>query len=403
MEQTDAELVALARAGNRDAFGILIERYTRMVTRLASRIIADDVIAREMAHEAMVQAYLSLDHLRDAARFKSWLYGITLNVCHSYLRERQADAVSLESLPGEMHDSGFDQTSLLDGAIDPQAITEERELRLHVLQAVQRLSPKERIVTLLFYYEQLTLQEIAGRLSLSVTAVKGRLHRARKQLRIQLASWYDVLPQERRRYRRMKRATIESVREHPDTQQHIVLLKVEGDRELVIWIGRPEAWAIAAGLANFASPRPMTAQLMVNLLQATGSVLEEVRIAALKDEVFYATLKVRGANGEQELDARPSDALTLAALVNCPIYVAGEVMLRMAQSSAGECWRRPIDEFRVIDREALEKEVEERKLALQQAIASMGELSAHQFKQEQEQAKQEQIAEWKEERSAGQE
>lgn len=403
MEKTDAELVALARMGNRDAFGSLIERYSQMVKRLATGMIADDAIASELAQETMVQAYLSLDHLRDAARFKSWLYGITLNVCRGYLRERQADVLSLESLLGGLHAGGFDYAALLDGAIDPQVMAEERELRAHVLQAVQRLSPKERAVTLLFYYEQYSLQEIATILALSVTAVKGRLHRARKQLRGQLASLYEVLPQERRRSKRMERASIESVREHPETQQHIVVLKDDSNRELVIWIGKAEAWAIAAGLNEVASPRPMTAQLMANLLQASGSQLEEVRIASLKDEVFYATLKIRGANGEQELDARPSDALTLAVLVKCPIYVADEVMQRVSQSDDLERWLRPRSEFRVIDREAVEKYQEERKSEWQQAIARVGALSARQHRQEQEQAKQERIAEWKEERSAGQE
>jgi RNA polymerase sigma factor (sigma-70 family) len=403
MEKTDAELVALAREGNRDAFSSLIERYTQMVNWLAAGMIADGVIACELAQESMVQAYLSLDHLRDAARFKSWLYGITLNVCRSYLRERQADVLSLESLLGGMHAGGYDHTALLNGAIDPQVIAEERELRALVLQAVQHLSPKERAVTLLFYYEQYTLQEIATLLALSVTAVKGRLHRARKQLRAQLASLYDVLPQERRRNKQMKRATIESVREHPETQQHVVILKDDSNQELVIHIGKPEAWAIAGGLSEFEQPRPMTAQLMANLLQATGSQLEEVRIDSLKDEVFYATLKIRGPRGEQELDARPSDALSLAVLVKCPIYVADEVMQRCAQSDVSESWLRPASEFHVIDRAALEKDQEERKLAMRQAIARVSELSARQHKQEQEQARQARVAEWKEERSAGQE
>ncbi len=403
MEKTDAELVALARVGSRDAFGILIERYSLMVKRLVAGMIADDAIARELAQEAMIEAYLSLDHLRDAARFKSWLYGITLNVCHGYLRERHADVLSLESLLGGVHAGGFEHAALLDGAIDPQVVAEERELRTYVLQAVLCLSPKERAVTLLFYYEQYTLQEIATKLALSVTAVKGRLHRARKQLRGQLASLYEVLPRERRRSKQMERVSVESVREHPETHQHIVVLKDDSKRELVIWIGKAEAWAIAAGLNEVASPRPMTAQLTVNLLQASESQLEEVRIDSLKDEVFYATLKIRGANGEQEVDARPSDALTLAVLVKCPIYVANEVMQRVSQSDELKHWLRPRSEFHVIDREAVEKYQEERKSEWQQAIARVGELSAQQHKQEQEQVKQERVAEWKEERGADQE
>lgn len=78
-------------------------------------------------------------------------------------------------------------------------------------------------------------------------------------------------------------------------------------------------------------------------------------------------------------------------------------MQRVSQSDDLEHWLRPRSEFRVIDREAVEKYQEERKSEWQQAIARVGELSARQHKQEQEQAKKEHIAEWKEERGAGQE
>src|SRR5579885_598332 len=103
MEQrTDSELVALARGGDKAAFGQLIERHQQMVRHIVMGIIASAEIARELAQEAMLQAYLSLDHLRDDTRFKSRLYGITLNVCRSYLREQKSDALSLEALLGGM-------------------------------------------------------------------------------------------------------------------------------------------------------------------------------------------------------------------------------------------------------------------------------------------------------------
>ncbi len=329
MERTDAELIALARVGDKDAFGCLIERYERMVTRLVARMVSNHAVARELAQEALVQAYLSLDHLRDAERFESWLYGITLNVCRGYLRDEKAQA-----------------------------------------------------------------------LSLSVTAVKGRLHRARKQLREQLSSLYKVLPQERRRKRAMQPVTIHSVREHPTTQQNVVILEDDSNRQLAIWIGKPEAWAIASGLNEVEPPRPMAAQLMTKLLEATGAKLEEVRIDSLKDDIFYATLKVRGANGMQELDARPSDALSLAVLVKCPIFVADEVMQRVMPCPP---WgdRSPVSEFRTLNREAIEKDQEERKAALLKVVTEMAELEAKQHKLEQDQAKQSRITDWKEERDKG--
>ncbi len=403
MERTLVELVAQARLGDRDAFGCLIECYEGMVTRLVTRMIVERAVARELAQEAFVQAYLSLDHLRDAARFESWLYGITLNVCRGYLRDQKAQALSLDGLGETL------KAHPMDGASDPQSIAEEREMRRHVLRAVMGLPPGERAATLLFYYEQHTMQEIAQSLSISITAVKGRLHRARNQLRAQLASLYEVLPQERRQQRElrelrekrekvskqhMRPITIASVREHPTTQQHVVVLKDGTDRKLPIWIGKPEAWAIASGLQEVEMPRPMTAQLMLRLMEATGATLEEVRIDSLKDEIFYATLKIRSANGEQELDARPSDALSLAVLVKCPIYVSDEVMERCNQYPSGRDFPS-LDDYHTIDRAAIEQDLEERKAALSKVISEMAELSAHQHKLEQEQAKQKQIDDWK--------
>ena len=171
--KTDSELVALARSGDKEAFGLLIERYQQMVRRIALSIVAHEEVARELAQEAILQAYLSLDHLRDNARFKSWLYGIVLNVCRGYIRDQKTDLFSLEAMMGGMH---RDVQYFPSGVIDPEEIAEQRELYSIVLKAVQDLSPKDRVATLLFYYEQLSLREIAAILSVSVPAVKGRLY-----------------------------------------------------------------------------------------------------------------------------------------------------------------------------------------------------------------------------------
>src|SRR5438046_10057050 len=99
MEQiTDAELVDKVREGDKEAFGQLVERYQQMVGHIARKMIADEWIAHELAQEAILQAYLSLDHLRDASRFKSWLYGITLNIYRSYLHDQKMDLFLLENI-----------------------------------------------------------------------------------------------------------------------------------------------------------------------------------------------------------------------------------------------------------------------------------------------------------------
>ena len=328
MEQsTDSELVALAREGDKHAFGQLIERYTQMVKYIVVGKVANEEIARELVQETFLHAYLSLNHLRDDSRFKSWLYGIALNVCRSYLREQKTPVLSLEDLMGGMH---YDASAILDMLVDPQTLVEERELQRFVFDAVQSLLPKDREVTLLFYYEELSLQEIATTLSISVVAVKGRLHRSRKQLRELLSVLYsepDAPYKQKQRRKSMIKMRINSIRINQATEQRVVILQDEpGRNALVIWIGRAEAYVLAAGLTQTALPRPMTAQLTANLLQATGTLVEEVRIEALKNEVYYAIVKIRNGDNIQEVDARPSDALTLAVLMNAPIYATEQVV-----------------------------------------------------------------------------
>jgi len=337
----DAELVALARSGDKSAFGQLIERYQQMVKRIALGMIANEDIARELAQEAILQAYLSLDHLRDNTRFKSWLYGITLNICKSYIREQKIDPYSLEALMGGMRCDLIDLSTCSINrhstvTLDPEEVAEQRELHRLVLNAVQTLSPKERAATLLFYYEQLSLQEIAAILEISVVAVKGRLHRARKQLREQLSAVYADLrdvqyaaSSEQRRKTMIKVNIVDVINligQQGQSRCTVVLLDEPGRRAVPIWIGQSEGVTISMILHKNPMPRPMTINFTASILAATGSALEEVRIETLKDDVFYAVAKIRSGNTTQELDARPSDALALALLMDSPVYIAEEVL-----------------------------------------------------------------------------
>ncbi len=328
--KADTELVALARSGNKDAFSQLIERYQLMAKRIALGMIAREDIARELVQEAILETYLSLDHLRDNARFKGWFYGIVLNVCRSYIREQKMDTFSLEAMMGGVR---CDALAFPSAALDPQEVAEQRELHSIVLKAIQDLSPKDRVATLLFYYEQLSLREIAAILEVSVVAVKGRLYRAREQLREQLVLVYPDMKYATSREKgrkSMTKVTVAAVLERPDEKKYhaVVLLDEGGQRALNIWIGPAEALTIGMGITEVSVPRPMTAHFMVNLLRATGMKLEEVRIETLKDDVFYAVASFRHGDVLHELDARPSDAIALAVLMQSPIYVAEEILQR---------------------------------------------------------------------------
>ena len=111
--------------------------------------------------------------------------------------------------------------------------------------------------------------------------------------------------------------------EMPSNQPIVLLREVSGERYLPIWIGAVEATAIAFAQQGVIPPRPLTHDLMKDVLDATGSVLTEVRITDVKDGVFFATL-VLGSGAE--ISARPSDSIALALRTGSRILCAEEVL-----------------------------------------------------------------------------
>jgi bifunctional DNase/RNase len=118
--------------------------------------------------------------------------------------------------------------------------------------------------------------------------------------------------------------------------QYVVLEEVAGDRQLAISIGDADAFSLAARLGGIAWPRPMTYQFVAALVQALGGQLRQVRIDRVVEETYIATVEVDGPPGIQSVDARPSDALNLVALVEAPIVVAPEVLHEAQARRAGD-------------------------------------------------------------------
>ena len=110
-------------------------------------------------------------------------------------------------------------------------------------------------------------------------------------------------------------------------KQPIVLLKTaDGNRFLPIWIGHPEAAAILMKLQGASTPRPMTHDLMADVLDNIDAKCERVSVTELRDNTFYATITLSVDGTEVEIDSRPSDALALAVRCDAPIYAAEEVI-----------------------------------------------------------------------------
>ena len=113
-------------------------------------------------------------------------------------------------------------------------------------------------------------------------------------------------------------------------EQVIVLREVGGQRQFPIVIGIFEAWAIDRKIKDIDMPRPMTHDLLANVIVELGGRLERVVVNALDGNTFYARLAVRQGDREVTIDCRPSDAVALAVRVNVPMFVSRAVLDRMS-------------------------------------------------------------------------
>ena len=130
-------------------------------------------------------------------------------------------------------------------------------------------------------------------------------------------------------------------------KQPIVLLKtVDGNRFLPIWIGHPEAAAILMKLQGASTPRPMTHDLLSDVLEQLDAKCERVSVTELRDNTFYASITVSVNGSEVEIDSRPSDALALAVRVSAPIFAAEDVI----EESAIEFEHEVEDTEEVVDK-----------------------------------------------------
>jgi hypothetical protein len=121
----------------------------------------------------------------------------------------------------------------------------------------------------------------------------------------------------------------------PVTNMPIVILKdLDGNAVLPIWVGVYEANAIALEIEKVTTPRPMTHDLIKNLLMGLGSGLRKVVVSELKDDTFYAVIWMEREGEMIAIDSRPSDALALALRLDCPIYVEEDVLKSSKVSNA---------------------------------------------------------------------
>ncbi len=114
--------------------------------------------------------------------------------------------------------------------------------------------------------------------------------------------------------------------ELPSNQPIVLLKEADGERYLPIWIGAVEATAIAFALQGIDTPRPMTHDLMRNVLEETSVSVDRIVITELVDQTFYATLHLVAAERQHLVSSRPSDAIALAVRISAPIFASEDVL-----------------------------------------------------------------------------
>ena len=127
----------------------------------------------------------------------------------------------------------------------------------------------------------------------------------------------------------------------------VVLHDKENRKALPIWIGSAEASAIIRKIENLSVARPMTHDLIINIIEKTGYTLDKVEINDVEKDTYYATLFLVNDNGETlEIDSRPSDAIAVAIRVDAPIFVTANVLMNGAVSTDSARDEEEAEEFK---------------------------------------------------------
>ena len=184
-------LVRKAQAGDRLAFEELVRRYDRDVLRLALNLMKRPEDARDVYQEAFLKVYRNLHRFRFECSFYTWLYRIVTNVCLDQLRRRQARPEDqAPELGAGRYDEGitdfFERQREHRPTLDPERRLVGKEIQARIALAMERLSPRERIVFEMKHYQGLKLRAIGDALGTTEETVKNSLFRATRKLRSQL-------------------------------------------------------------------------------------------------------------------------------------------------------------------------------------------------------------------------
>lgn len=172
VERTDEQVVRDVLEGDRDAYRLLVRRYSDTLYGHALRMTGDADEAADLVQQALVQGYKRLRRCREPTRVGAWLFRILANLCKDHVKSRHGRHVSLGKLEGALR-----------GSENPASDAEDAEVRSRIWGALDALTPEQKEAFVLKHVEGRSYEEIAAVMDLSVDSLKMRVHRARKALR----------------------------------------------------------------------------------------------------------------------------------------------------------------------------------------------------------------------------
>ena len=167
--------LARARAGDAQAFTRLVEAYQTPIYNLCYRMLGEAGEAEDAAQEAFLRAYTRLSRYDPQRSFKTWLFSIASHHCIDRLRKRRFAWLSLDEPPPA-------HPALRDREPEPETAVVQREREAQISQLLARLPPDDRAVVVMRYWYDMSYEEISDATGTTVSAVKSRLHRARRAL-----------------------------------------------------------------------------------------------------------------------------------------------------------------------------------------------------------------------------
>jgi RNA polymerase sigma-70 factor, ECF subfamily len=180
MELTDAACVTRARAGDTDAYRVLVERHGRALFRLAFRMTGNEQDAEDVVQESFLRAYRQLGKFDERASFGTWLYRIATNCSLDLVRSRKRRSENLAPADPEMDDPVL---ALPSGDPTPERATLSGEIRERVAEAMNELSATERTAFVLRHFEGMCIEDVSRVLECQPGAAKHSVFRAVQKLR----------------------------------------------------------------------------------------------------------------------------------------------------------------------------------------------------------------------------